>query len=223
MRAAGNTANFCTALLGGSFDPAHNGHAAIAHFIVVMFAPDELRILPAGNPWQKPALHASADDRVAMAKLAFESLSVPVVIDRREIERSGATYTIETLQELRNELGPQASLILIIGADQLQRLDTWRNWRSLFDFANLCAVSRPGFSTALPAMPDEVRNEFSRRMATPAQMRATPHGLCLIANGPAIDISSTALRETLRQGQAESLLLPPAVLDYIQQHHLYRH
>lgn len=210
------------ALLGGSFDPVHNGHVAMAHYLAVLLAPDEVRILPAGDPYQKPPLTASADHRIAMLELALRDFRLPLTIDRREIDRKGPTYTIDTLRDMRAELGMHASLTLAIGADQLQRLDTWREWRALFDHAHLCVVSRPGFTTESARLPDEVRREFARRTASPAQLRATAHGLTHIATALAVDTSSTQLRADLRVGKHPGSTLPPAVLDYIQQHHLYR-
>ncbi|MGN6388819.1 MAG: nicotinate-nucleotide adenylyltransferase [Burkholderiaceae bacterium] len=210
----------CIVLLGGSFDPVHAGHVALARYLAVLLAPDELRLIPAGNPWQKAPLRAAAQERIDMLRLALDSLHVPLVVDRREIERDGPTYTIDTLRSLRAELGPAPSLVLAIGADQLLRLDTWREWPALFDHANLCVAPRPGFDTA--AMPDAVKREFSRRAATPAQLRATPHGLACIASGLAWDVSSTALRDTLARGGNPGSLLPAPVLDYIERHHLYR-
>lgn len=213
----------CIVVLGGSFDPVHNGHVAMARYLSVLLCPDELRVLPAGNPWQKAALQASVADRIAMLGLAFADLPVPVIIDRREIERSGPTYTVDTLRELRAELGDAVSIVFAVGADQLQRLHTWNKWESLFLLANLCVVSRPGFATGPAAMTDDVRLEFARRAATPTQLRATAHGLTLIADGLAVDISSTQLRAGLRGSNSLAPLLPASVLDYIQQHHLYRH
>lgn len=210
----------CIVLLGGSFDPVHAGHVALARFLAVLLAPDELRLIPAGNPWQKPPLRASAPARIEMLRLAFAGLHVPLVVDCRETERDGPTYTIDTLRALRTELGPAPSLVLAIGADQLQRLDTWREWQALFDHANLCVASRPGFDTA--AVPDAVQREFARRAATPAQLRATPHGLTYVAPGLVCDVSSTALRDMLGRRADPGLLLPAPVLDYIERHHLYR-
>lgn len=210
------------ALLGGSFDPVHNGHVAVAHYVSVLLAPDEVRILPAGNPYQKQPLTASAEDRIAMLELALRDLRLPLTIDRREIDRKGPTYTIDTLRDLRAEVGMRASLTLVIGADQLQRLDTWRDWSGLFDHAHICVVSRPGYTTESAELPDAVRREFSRRAGTPAQLRATPHSLTYIATALAMDVSSTLLRAELRQGKHPGSTLPPTVLDYIQQHHLYR-
>lgn len=210
----------CIAVLGGSFDPVHNGHLALAKYFTDLFAPTCLRVIPAGNPWQKQGLQAKAEDRVAMLELAFAAQKPAVIIDQQEIQRHTASYSIDTLRALRAELGPDTSILFLIGADQLQRLHTWRDWQQLFDYAHICAATRPGF--ALAAMPEAVATEFTRRGATKETIRATPHGHCYIGKDLAIDISATEVRARLREGAAPEALLPTAVLDYIQQHHLYQ-
>jgi nicotinate-nucleotide adenylyltransferase len=210
----------CLVLLGGSFDPVHNAHVALAGHAVKLLGPDELRIIPAGNPWQKGSLRASAADRVAMLRLAFARQPVPVVIDEQEIRRSAATYTVDTLRVLRAEVGPETSIAFIIGADQLLHLDTWRQWRELFDLAHIVAVSRPGFPA--DALPPDVAREFRRRAGTPTQLRETPSGLTLLALNLAIDVSATEIRAALARGERPEQLLPAPVLDYIEQHHLYK-
>jgi nicotinate-nucleotide adenylyltransferase len=212
----------CIAVLGGSFDPVHNGHVALGAYFIRLLLPDELRIIPAGNPWQKQALQASAADRVEMVRCAFDKQPVPVTIDQQEIQRHTATYTVDTLRALRTELGPQASIALLIGADQMRQLDSWHEWRQLFDYAHICAASRPGFGLDAGQVPDQVAREFARRAGTPEQLRTTPHGLTYLATNLAVDISATEIRAALRRGDRPESLVPHAVLDYIEQHHLYK-
>lgn len=212
----------CILLLGGSFDPVHNGHVGLARYFSALLHPDALRLIPAGQPWQKPELSTAAADRVAMLKLAFADCAVPVQIDEQEIARNGASYTVDTLRALRTELGPEISLALAMGADQLQNLHTWRNWQQLFDLANLCVATRPGFTVDQSGLNTDVTKEITRRAASAAQLRATPCGLIFVASNLALDISATDIRQALQQGRATNQLLPVAVLDYIQQHHLYR-
>jgi nicotinate-nucleotide adenylyltransferase len=211
----------CIALLGGSFDPVHKGHIALAALFTEQLQADELRVIPA-RPWQKSALQATDAQRVAMLELAFAQSTVPVVIDTQELDRDGATYTVDTLRALRAELGDAASLVFLIGADQLQRLDTWRDWRALFELANLGVAARPGFSLADAALPPAVVQELAQRRASPEQLRATPCGLVNVAPSLAVDVSATEIRSALCQGDDANALLPSVVLDYIQQHHLYK-
>jgi nicotinate-nucleotide adenylyltransferase len=210
------------ALLGGSFDPVHNGHVALATYFATLLVPDELRILPAGNPWQKSGLRATPQQRVDMVRLGFSRLAVPVVIDEQEIRRAATTYTIDTLRAIRAEVGPDVSLAFLIGADQLQKLHTWKDWQQLFDYAHVCAASRPGFLTDSAHVAPEVAREFSRRAATPEQIRTTPHGLTCLAGNLAVDVSATQIRNALEQGQLPESLIPAGVLDYLKQHHLYQ-
>ncbi len=210
----------CLVLLGGSFDPVHNAHVALGGYFVRLLAPDELRIIPAGNPWQKAPLLASGADRVAMLRLAFARQPVPVVIDEQELRRQGASYTVDTLRAVRAEVGPEASVVFIIGADQLLHLNTWHDWRALFDLAHVCAASRPGFDTA--ALPAEVAHELRRRSATPDQLRNSAHGLMFLTENLALDTSATEIRTALVRGERPQQSLPTPVLDYIEQHHLYK-
>ncbi|CAL60761.1 Putative nicotinic acid mononucleotide adenylyltransferase, NAD(P)-requiring, NadD-like [Herminiimonas arsenicoxydans] len=212
----------CIALLGGSFDPVHNGHVALADYFVALLKPDELRVIPAGNPWQKHGLQASGQDRMAMVRSAFSTQKVTVNIDQQEILRPSATYTIDTLRAIRQELGPHASIVFLMGADQLQHLNTWQEWQHMFDYAHICAASRPGFAMDAAHIPTEVAQEFTRRTGTPEQIRTTPQGLAYLAPNLAVDISATAIRAALQRGERPTSQLPLGVLDYIEQHHLYK-
>ena len=217
----------CVALLGGSFDPVHRGHVALAGIFSRLLRPDELRILPAGQPWQKAGLQAGDRDRVAMLELAFGDAGFPVTIDTREIVRKTPTFTVETLRGLRAELGPATSIVFLMGADQLQQLDSWRDWHSLFELANFGVAARPGYRLDAAALPPEVAHELAAREAKPEAVRASPAGRVCLAQSLAVDISATQVRQALRAGAGAdegdlSALLPPQVLDYIQQHNLYK-
>jgi nicotinate-nucleotide adenylyltransferase len=211
----------CVTLLGGSFDPVHNGHLALADLFTGQLQADELRVIPA-RPWQKSALQATDAQRLAMLRLAFAHAAAPVVIDTQELDRDGPTYTVDTLRALRATLGTEVSLVFLMGADQLQRLDTWRDWHALFELANLGVAARPGFSLADAALPPAVVQELAQRRASLAQLHATPCGLVHVAPTLAVDVSATDIRSALRQGDEANSLLPPVVLDYIQQHNLYK-
>jgi len=235
-------APFCLALLGGSFDPVHHGHVALAELFARTLHPDELRIMPAGQPWQKAGLQAGDAERIAMLELALGAGTFPsgvkVAIDTREIDRKTPTYTVETLRELRAELGPDASIVFVMGADQLQKLDTWRDWQSLFELTNFAVAARPGYSLDNAGLPPAVAAELARRESTPEQVRAGPAGRVCLAHTLAVDISATEVRAALKNGAKTDTVneahadakaatkagacLAPQVLDYIQQHNLYK-
>ncbi|MDO8346785.1 MAG: nicotinate-nucleotide adenylyltransferase [Rugosibacter sp.] len=222
MKAGKNTVTRCIALLGGSFDPVHKGHVALADYFIALLQPDELRVIPAGNPWQKHGLQASGQDRMAMVRSAFSTQKVAVNIDQQEILRDSATYTIDTLRAVRKELGPDVSVVFLMGADQLQHLNTWQEWQQMFDYAHICAASRPGFAMDAAHVPADVAQEFARRAGSPEQIRNTAQGLAYLAPNLAVDISATAIRAALQRGEHPISLVPPGVLDYIEQHHLYK-
>ena len=213
---------FCALLLGGSFDPVHEGHVALAAMFANLLTPDELRIIPAGSPWQKSGLRARADDRVAMLELAFKQARLPVTLDLQEVERAAPSYTIDTLRCVRAELGPDASVVFLMGADQLRQLDTWRDWRSLFDLAHIGVAARPGYALADAALPAPVASEFQQRLGTLAQLRNQPSGHAYLAQALDVDISATQVRAALQRGEQANSLISPVVLDYIQQHNLYK-
>jgi len=222
VKAGKNTVTRCIALLGGSFDPVHKGHVALADYFIALLQPDELRVIPAGNPWQKHGLQASGQDRMAMVRSAFSTQKVAVNIDQQEILRDSATYTIDTLRAVRKELGPDVSVVFLMGADQLQHLNTWQEWQQMFDYAHICAASRPGFAMDAAHVPADVAQEFARRAGSPEQIRNTAQGLAYLAPNLAVDISATAIRAALQRGEHPISLVPPGVLDYIEQHHLYK-
>lgn len=215
----------CIALLGGSFDPVHHGHVALAALFAELLQPDQLRILPA-RPWQKSSLQASDAQRVAMLELAFSGQPFEVTIDLQEIERGSATYTVDTLRGLRAELGDAASIVFLMGADQLQKLDTWRDWQELFALANLGVAARPGYALDQDKLPPAVASALAGRLTTPAEVRAAAFGKVCLAHTLAVDISATQVRHALGTGKDTGTdigaLLPPQVLDYIQQHNLYK-
>lgn len=152
-------------ILGGTFDPIHDGHLALASRFAEVLALTELALMPAGQPYQKRDVSAT-EHRLAMTHVAAASLALPgtqVTVATDEIEYQGPTYTAETLLRWRERVGPEASLSLVVGTDQLVRLDTWRDWRCLFELAHLCVAPRPGFD--LSAAPPAVAAKIAARRA----------------------------------------------------------
>jgi nicotinate-nucleotide adenylyltransferase len=213
-------------ILGGSFDPVHTAHIAMADAFAAALSLDELRFLPAARPWQKHGLAATADERRTMLELALAGhrpAHGSFVVDARELARGGATYTVDTLADLRRELGDELPLVFLFGADQLVHLDTWRRWRELWDFAHLAAVTRPGFDTG--ALPDAVAAVWTARAGDAAALAHAPAGRSFLLETLALDISATDIRAALAEHAPDGALdrlVPPAVLDYIRANHLYR-
>ncbi|SAK68864.1 nicotinic acid mononucleotide adenylyltransferase [Caballeronia pedi] len=212
-------------IFGGTFDPIHNGHLALARRFVDLLRLTDLVLLPAGQPWQKAGVsapeHRLAMTRAAAASLELDGVRITVATD--EIDRKGDTYTVDTLARWREREGADASISLLMGADQLVKLHSWHQWMRLFDYAHICVETRPGFDVS--TLPAPVAAEVGKRAASPETLQASAHGHVLIDATLLIDVSATAIREEARTMKDESnarAQVPPAVWDYIVQHHLYQ-
>lgn len=209
-------------VLGGSFDPVHRAHVELGRMFLQVFTGAQLRVMPADCPWQKGKLQAGIDARCAMLKLAFAAQGVPMELDLREVGRDQHCYTVDSLRSLRAEIGPQACLIFVLGADQLQQFHTWHAWREIFDLAHIAVGSRPGFSFARPALEQEVAAEFTRRARSAGEILTGSAGGSYLCGELALDMSATQIRGLIKEGKKVGDLLAPQVLDYIQLHHLYQ-
>jgi nicotinate-nucleotide adenylyltransferase len=207
-------------ILGGTFDPPHVGHLALARSARDAMQLDEVRLMPTGHSWQKSAAGASALQRLEMVRIALRDVGPAEGLraDDREVVRGGQTYTVDTLEALRKELGPDVMLVLIVGSDQLRNLATWRNWQRLFDLAHIAATQRERIT--LDDLPPEVEAEVASRGRD--ALPEAPAGSIVFFRMPAVAVSATGLRAQLAAGERPDALSPPAVLDYIQSHRLYR-
>ena len=211
-------------ILGGTFDPIHYGHLEVAREVRTALAFDDLRLVPAGAPPHRPAPVASGAHRLAMARLGIADYP-GLAVDDREIRRSGPSYTVLTLEELRAE-APARPLALIVGTDALAGLSQWHRWREIFELAHLVVVARPGFTAADTPIP-ELAREWQRRLtAASAELARRPAGAIIVQPITAHPISASAIRALLARGRdgavAATGLLPPSVLAYIERNQLYR-
>ncbi len=185
-------------LFGGTFDPVHNGHVAMAHAAREELMADRLIVLPAGNPWQRGRLpFASAEARLAMLRLAFGEAAN---IDARELERQGPTYTFDTVSELHAE-HPGAEFYWLIGSDAFAKLGTWHRAAALAALTRFAVAARAG---------EEVR--------APEGLAGLHYQALNLTPPP---VSSTAIRERLISGGTVRGMAPDAVCDYIERHRLY--
>jgi nicotinate-nucleotide adenylyltransferase len=189
-------------ILGGTFDPPHAGHVAAATAAWKQLGLDEVRIIPAGQaPLRSGSPQASAPDRVAMCRLAFADCPWAVV-DEREIDRAGTSWSVDTARDLAEEF-PDALRVWILGADQLARLDRWKDVAELCSLVEFAVLSRDGISTVPPP-------------TIAALIRLT------VLKAPAVQVSSTALREALRRGDSTRNGLPLGVARHIDERSLYQ-
>ena len=187
-------------IMGGTFDPIHNGHLVAASEVADRFALDEVLFVPTGQPWQK-ADHAvsPSEDRYLMTVIATAS-NPRFSASRVDIDRGGPTYTVDTLSEM-HEAMPDAALFFITGADALAQILSWRDVDRVFRYAHFVGVTRPGY---------ELGDDH------------LPAGVASLVGVPAMAISSTACRERVAQGRPVWYLVPDGVVQYITKRNLYR-
>ncbi len=209
-------------LLGGTFDPIHLGHLRLAEELGEALGLAEVRILPTGTPPHRARPEAGAADRLAMVRLAIAD-NPRFVPDEHETHKTAPCYMVDTLSELRAELGSERPLILFLGADAFLGLTTWHDWRRLFDLAHLAVAHRPGFDPEAAALPEPLVRELAeRRTQTATDLHGTPAGRIFHQATTPLDIAARRIRDLIRSGRSARYLVPDAVLDYIERHRLYR-
>jgi nicotinate-nucleotide adenylyltransferase len=188
-------------IMGGTFDPIHNGHLVAASEVAHLFALDEVVFVPTGQPWMKEGRKTSSpEDRYLMTVIATAS-NPAFSVSRVDIERPGKTYTIDTLREMREIHGPDVELFFITGADALSEILSWRDVDELFHLAHFIGCTRPGHNLADPGLPG---------------------GGVSLVEVPALAISSTECRERVRAGEPVWYLVPDGIVQYINKRGLYR-
>ena len=222
MNAIGSNANGLNVIgiLGGTFDPVHSGHVALAEAALSRLPLSEVLWLPSGSPGHRAPPAACARDRLAMLRLATAGRA-HFRIDAAELESGEPTYTVHALTRLRAQLGKAQPLVLLLGSDSFLSLPTWMRWRELFDLAHVAHASRPGHLASDGGPAPELSAEIVRRSARGEQLAGSAAGRIAIFNMPPVDISASDIRALLAAGQDTRHLLPAAVLAYIQSQHLY--
>ena len=191
-------------VMGGTFDPIHHGHLVAASEVARRFRLDEVVFVPTGHPWQKAERKVSgAEDRYLMTVIATAS-NPRFTVSRVDIERPGATYTVDTLKDLRDERGDDVDLFFITGADALAQILTWRGVDELFDLAHFVGCTRPGVELDSPAV-DQLPPERVTLMEVPA-----------------LAISSTDCRERVMTRDPIWYLVPDGIVQYIAKRGLYQ-
>lgn len=195
-------------VFGGAFDPPHNAHLALAQTALNELGLDALHVIPTGQAWHKARSLSAPEHRLAMTQLAFQNVPC-VVVDDREIKRTGPTFTIDTLQALQAE-NPGAQLYLLMGGDQFAAFRQWHQWREIIKTAIICIAARARF-------------DWSEGQFDPLKQ---PEMRLLTLQMPQMAVSATQIRQLLAGGlgenQAIADLLPHSVASYIAQHRLYK-
>jgi nicotinate-nucleotide adenylyltransferase len=214
-------------LLGGSFNPVHNGHLAIARQARDVLSLDRILFIPTGLPPHKSGeTLAPAKDRYEMVRLAIASDPAFSVSDV-EISRPGKSYTVDTVRELQQQYGPQTRLYFLIGLDAFLDFPTWREPGMLLDLCSFVVISRPGISfqplaamKLLPAIPQDSLAALDAGRRSKLEVPLSHHQLICL-HVPPIHVSASDIRTKVRQAEPVAHLLPPSVESYIIYHHLY--
>ena len=189
-------------IMGGTFDPIHNGHLVAASEVAYRFQLDQVVFVPTGQPWQKAGRDVTAAEHRYLMTMVATASNPRFTVSRVDIDREGPTYTIDTLRDLR-ELFPDAELYFITGADSLASIMSWHDWEVMLEMANFVGVTRPGYELSKDMLPLESQT-----------------GIELIEI-PAMAISSTDCRERAREGEPVWYLVPDGVVQYIAKNNLY--
>ena len=208
-------------LLGGTFNPIHFGHLRMAQELAEALNLAEIRFIPAANPPHKDEVNVSAKHRAAMVNIAIQSNPL-FSLDESELKREGASYTLDTLISLRESLGGETALCLIMGSDAFVKLNTWHRWHKLLDYAHIVLVQRPSTQPQekLPAELETVlQDHYTEQHLDLSKENA---GFIIMQTISAQEISATQIRNLLKNGQSVRYLLPNEVIEYIQQHQLYQ-
>jgi len=188
-------------VMGGTFDPIHQGHLVAASEVAARFELDEVVFVPTGAPWQKARRSVTpAQDRYLMTVIATAP-DPRFTVSRVDLDRAGPTYTVDTLRDLRAERGPDVELYFITGADALAEILSWRSPDEVIALAHLVGVTRPGHVLADPGLPE---------------------GRVSLVEIPALAISSSDCRERVGLNQPIRYLVPDPIVEYIAKRGLYQ-
>ena len=214
----------CIGVLGGTFDPIHFAHLRLAEEVAEAFMLNTVRLIPSANPPHRITPSAPAEDRLKMVELALDRANKKLVPDGRELNRVGKSYMVDTLKQLRTE-HPNASISLILGTDAFIELMTWHEWQQLFSLANIIVASRPNLPLS------ELETNLEKKLASEYEARkrhdrdllhSSKNGLIFTYEFTSLEVSGTSLRRRIQHKQSLKYLLPDNVINYIQNHNLYK-
>jgi nicotinate-nucleotide adenylyltransferase len=208
-------------IMGGMFDPVHEGHLELARQVKQLCQLDEVLLVPCGSPVHRPRAIAIPASRIAMLELAIRGTEW-LHVDPREGLSNAPSYTYNTLSAIHAEQ-PAAILHLLLGLDAFLVFTTWYKWREIFDLAHIVVVARPGYALSTGMLEPELRNELVKREVHSLDgCRQNPAGKILLLNVPMPAISSTEIREMLQKKRDISQYLNKDVAAYIHTHQLYQ-
>ena len=218
-----NSGSPLVGIFGGTFDPIHYGHLRVAEEIVETVGLQKIYFVPAGMPRLRHSPVASSQHRVEIVRLAIQK-NPDFVLDEREINRGGVSYSIDTVREFKQEFGEEIRLCFVLGADAFINLPEWNNWKELFNLCHFIVSTRPGYTLTLikELLSKELREECSQRWVSNTEsLRKDTSGLIFIASTTMLDISATSIRAHIAVGRSVRHLVPSVTVNYISENKLY--
>ncbi len=211
-------------VLGGTFDPVHNGHLLNARLLAERMGYEHIRLMPCGDAYHKVG-SSRAKHRIAMLTAALAEQSI-LTLDIQETQRTGATYTVDTLYNLRQQLGKNAHIVWVMGCDAAAGLQRWHNWQQIFKLANIIVFKREGEPNPdLSAWPAKVYSgavTHDNSIDGITEFKQQPFGCLLQLTLEPIAVSSSEIRQALCNKQNVENHVPLSVIHYIEQHGLYQ-
>ncbi len=205
-------------IYGGTFDPVHHGHLRLALEVADHLGVEHVSLVPCHIPPHRGQTGASSRQRLEMLRLAVAG-EPRLRIDDRELAREGASYTADTLRQLRAELGQDEPLVMVVGTDAFASFDRWREWQQIPELAHVVVVSRPG--PPLEPSGNPARLLAERVVAGPEALHGRPCGAFFKMDPPLLDISATGIRERIGDGRSPRYLMPDPVWWEIRRQGLY--
>jgi len=205
-------------IYGGTFDPIHHGHLRLAVELRERLGVGEVALMPCHVPPHRDVPGATSEQRVALLELAIAG-EPGLTLDERELGRDGASYTAETLRQLRAEIGPDESLAIVLGTDSFAGFDRWQEWQQIPELAHIVVVQRPGPGLEPDGEPARLLRE--RSVEQVEALYNSPCGHILQLDPPLLDISATGIRDRILSGHSPRYLLPDSVWREIRRQGLY--
>jgi len=207
-------------IMGGTFNPIHHGHLRMAQELADALHLDEVRFIPSANPPHKNTPQVSASQRAAMVQMAIAD-NPTFKLDERELKRDGPSYTFDTLQSLRAELGNDVSICLLMGSDAFVKLNTWHRWDELLNLCHIVSVVRTiktSQEALAPALQALLHQHYTEHID---DLTHSAKGHITMQEVTQLDISATTIRQQLQAKQSVRYITPNSVIEYINTQHLY--
>ncbi|MDX8379118.1 MAG: nicotinate-nucleotide adenylyltransferase [Gallionella sp.] len=209
-------------ILGGTFDPIHYGHLRLAEEMLELADLQQIRFIPVGHPPHRDTPQVSAEYRSAMVQLAIANHPA-FVLDEREVKGVNKCYTVDTLHELRRDLGETQAICLLMGGDAFLQLHTWHEWKQILNLAHIVVGYRPGFTLKkrIHNAAPQLYQHYQKHLCHVDYLSQHPAGGIAELAIPKLEISATLIRTRITENRTIRYLLPETVANYIYQHNLY--